>query len=492
MSNYTPTLQPERRYGIVGGLGAIGGADLLSKMIRAALRTGEMRAADIAFEQRHFDEGSAAAEPGYDPTHRKFYVYNVLKAMESRGVNVALIPCFVSHTFLNEIEPELAIQVVSLFDALRERIRCEYPDVRTIGVLTSSHVRSTGLFEREFSGIADILHPASPVQSEMLMDAIYGPLGVRAGHHAGQCVEQLTDVCAHLIAAGADIIVPGMTEISVLIDVLRPRVPVPLIDANLVYAEHALQVAPERAPRQFKLGVLGGVGPAATVDFMRKIVRLTQAARDQDHIKVVVEQNPQIPDRTANLVGDGDDPTIALLATCQRLEADGADAVAIPCNTAHAYVRRIQRHLGIPIVNMLSEVVAHVRAQMPDVCRLGLLATSGTVASGVYREVVEPAGMRLLEPDAALQAQVMQAIYGARGVKAGHTSGECSDHLAAAIEHLHRRGAQAVILGCTELPLIELPSHVRQCVPLLDPTEILASRCVRLAQHGPRPESRRE
>lgn len=492
MSNYTPTLQPERRYGIVGGLGAIGGSDLLSKMIRAALRTGEMRAADIAFEQRHFDEGSAAAEPGYDPTHRKFYVYNVLKAMESRGVNVALIPCFVSHTFLNEIEPELAIQVVSLFDALRERIRCEYPGVRTIGVLTSSHVRSTGLFEREFSGIADILHPASPVQSEMLMDAIYGPLGVRAGHHAGQCVEQLTDVCAHLIAAGADIIVPGMTEISVLIDVLRPRVPVPLIDANLVYAEHALQVAPERAPRQFKLGVLGGVGPAATVDFMRKIVRLTQAARDQDHIKVVVEQNPQIPDRTANLVGDGDDPTIALLATCQRLEADGADAVAIPCNTAHAYVRRIQRHLGIPIVNMLSEVVAHVRAQMPDVCRLGLLATSGTVASGVYREVVEPAGMRLLEPDAALQAQVMQAIYGARGVKAGHTSGECSDHLAAAIEHLHRRGAQAVILGCTELPLIELPSHVRQCVPLLDPTEILASRCVRLAQHGPRPESRRE
>ncbi len=484
MSNSIGKGQLQHKYGVVGGLGAIGGADLLSKMIRATQRSAQMRGADIAFEQRHFDEGQAAAEPTYDPTRRKFYVYNVLKAMEARGINVALIPCFVSHTFLNEVTPELDIRVVSLFDALRDRVRREHPDVKTIGVLTSTYVQQSGIFEREFEGIANIIYPDPQEQSASLMNAIYGAQGVRAGHHGGECVEQLVDVCTRLVADGAELILPGMTEVAVMTDVLRPRVPVPLIDSNLVYAEFAIGVEAEPPARAFKLGVVGGVGPAATVDFMHKIVRLTQASRDQDHIKVVVEQNPQIPDRTANLIGSGEDPTIAMLATCKRLEADGANAVAIPCNTAHAYVTRIQPHLGIPIVNMLSEVVAYVRAQMPEVSRLGLLATSGTVASGVYREIVEPAGMTLLVPDAPVQERVMQSIYGERGVKAGHTAGECSEHLAAAIEHMLGKGAQAIILGCTELPLIEIAPDIRQSVALLDPTEILARRCVWLARDG--------
>lgn len=482
MSNTNSKGRAERRFGVVGGLGAIGGADLLSKMIRANQRTAGSRASDIAFEQRHFDEGQAAAESTYDPTRRKFYVYNVLKAMEGRGINVALIPCFVSHTFLKEVTPELGIRVVDIFDALRERIRGEFPGVKTIGVLTSTYVQKTGIFEREFEGIAKIIYPASQEQSDKLMDAIYGPRGVRAGHHGGECVDQLVDVCTHLVADGAEVILPGMTEVSVLIDILRPRLPAPIIDANLVYAEHAIGADPERPRHQFKLGVLGGVGPAATVDFMHKLVSLTQAARDQDHIKVIVEQNPQIPDRTANLIGSGEDPTIAMLATCRRLEANGADAVAIPCNTAHAFVGRIQSQLGIPIVNMLSEVVAFVRTRMPEVSRLGLLATSGTVASGVYREIVEPAGMTLLVPDETVQARVMASIYGDRGVKAGHTSGECSEHLRAAIEHLRERGAEAIILGCTELPLIELDAALRRSIALLDPTEILARSCVELAR----------
>ena len=316
------------------------------------------------------------------------------------------------------------------------------------------------------------------------MPAVYGPEGIKAGRLKGRTVERVAAACENLISLGADVIVLGSTELPVLIDRLQPRVGVPILDVNQAYAEFAIAFEGAMRSPPFKIGVVGGVGPAATVDFMNKVVTRTKAARDQDHIKMVVEQNPQIPDRTANLIGDGDDPTIPLYSTCKRLEADGADAIAIPCNTAHAYVARIQKHLGVPIVNMLSETVAHIRAAHPDVRNVGLLATSGTVQSGVYQEIVEDAGLTLITPDAPLQSRVMEAIYGEAGVKAGFTEGQCRDDLAAGIAHVRDKGAEVVILGCTELPLIapKQDEADRNRFPvLLDPTDILARKCVALA-----------
>ena len=124
---------------------------------------------------------------------------------------------------------------------------------------------------------------------------------------------------------------------------------------------------------------------------MDKIVRNTPAGRDQEHIKLVVEQNPQIPDRTKNLIGDGIDPTIALYSTCKRLEADEADIIAIPCNTAHAFVERIQPYLSIPIVNMLFETAECIRREHRSCKRIGLLATSGTIGSRVYHDAIADA-----------------------------------------------------------------------------------------------------
>jgi aspartate racemase len=476
----TPVVD-KRRFGIVGGLGALGSADVLLKMIRASQHTAALRGTDIAFEQRHFDEKQGVAAPGYDPTRRKFYVYSALREMEARGIDTALVPCFVSHTFLPEIVPEVSLRVVNLFDALRQHLRVALPGVGTIGVLTSTFLRDAGMFERELGDQVRVLYPDGATQAEQLMPAIYGPSGVRAGHHGGECLERMRAACLQLVEAGAEVIVPGVTEIPVLIDSLRPLVPVPVLDSNRIYAEYALGADTGAPRREFKLGVVGGVGPAATVDFMDKVVRLTAARRDQDHIKMVVEQNPQIPDRTANLIGRGEDPTIALLATCMRLKADGADAVAIPCNTAHAYVDRIQPYLGIPIINMLTEVVRHIRSTQGDVQRVGLLATSGTVDTGVYRGVVEAAGLSLVVPEASMQAQVMDVIYGEQGVKAGFTSGLCSRQLVEAIAHLRARGAQVIVLGCTELPLVALPDPVHRDMVLVDPTAILAARCVALA-----------
>ncbi len=485
MAEHWVNLAAPRKYGVVGGLGAVAGVDTLLKMIK----TTPQQQFDIAFEQHPFADAGLAADEAYDPTRRKFYVYDALKSMERSGVDVALVPCFVSHSFLAELTPELGLSVVSLLDALHARIKMDHPYARSIGVLTSNFVKNSGLFERAFGDHWSVIYPDPDVQTHDLMTAVYGPRGIRNGHHDVQCLDGLAKACENLIQRGAEVIVPGLTEIPVFIEALRERVAVPVIDSNQAYAEYALFVGAAQPQRTFKVGVVGGVGPAATVDFMRKVVQLTKATRDQDHIKMLVEQNPQIPDRTANLVADGEDPTIPLLATSKRLEAGGADVIVIPCNTAHAFVERIEPHLNVPILNMLTEVKKHIQHRLPDVRRVGLLATSGTVASGVYHEAFAGSGIALLVPDEAVQERVMAAIYGDTGVKAGHTSGRCSADLAAAIAYMGEIGAQAVILGCTELPLIELPPEAQAALPLVDPTHVLAAACVALATAG-KPESR--
>lgn len=469
------------RYGVIGGLGAIGSADVLNKIVRTAQQCEPQNSIDISFEQRKFDDGSGIADENYSPIRRKFYVYNLLKNMTDK-VDHALIPCFLSHTFIEEITPEISFNVVDIFDALLDYIKRTHPNSKKIGVLTSSYVRDSGIFERKFENNYEIVYPNNEVQRDSLMKSIYGKTGIKNGHHSGNSIQLLLDSCHNLIDQGVDIIVPGLSEIPVLIDALQPFISVPILDSNQIYADYALLRTEKNKSHEFKLGILGGVGPAATVDFMRKIVNLTEAKRDQDHIKIVVEQNPQIPDRTANLISNGDDPSIAMLATCQKLESDGANAIAIPCNTAHAFVTEIQSYIGIPIINMLTSVVDYIENINLPITKVGLLATSGTVASGVYHKIIGSSGRETITPSPEIQVSVMEAIYGSFGVKAGYVSGECSQHVMKAIQHLSENGAEVIILGCTELPLINLDSTRLKNILLLDPTEILAQRCVALAK----------
>ena len=185
-------------------------------------------------------------------------------------------------------------------------------------------------------------------------------------------------------------------------------------------------------------------------------------------------------------IGGGIDPCVEIFATCRQLELDAADFIAIPCNTAHAYISRVQPYLGIPVVNMLAETVAYIHRHHPQRRRVGLLGTSGTIDSRVYHGFVETAGLELVVPDPEHQALVMRAIYGDRGVKAGFTDGLCREDLLCAIEHVVGQGAEIVLLGCTELPLIQaMDEDFRvgdQRVVLLDPTTILAQRCVALVR----------
>ncbi|MFJ9907061.1 aspartate/glutamate racemase family protein [Streptomyces sp. NPDC101152] len=228
------------------------------------------------------------------------------------------------------------------------------------------------------------------------------------------------------------------------------------------------------------IGILGGMGPAATADFYAKLVATTPGTSDQDHLRTVIWSDPTIPDRTEALLGDGPDPTPWLLDGGRVLREAGATVIAIPCNTAHAFVPRIVDHVGLPIVHMIGEVARHLTTLNPRIRTVGLLATSGTLRAGLYQEWLEGAGIRLLLPDAADQEdEVMTAIH---AVKAGARDATATALLSRAARRLTERGAQAVIAGCTEIPL-GLPADAVD-VPLIDPSLVLAQALVRRAGPG--------
>lgn len=479
------------RFGIIGGLGTLGPADLFCKLARALPTAPGEGQAGVIFEQRPFHEGLHPGAATASQSGRKLYVFDLLRSYESRGAQAILLPCFLSHTFLAELQAEVQVPIVDMVAAVKDDILRRHPGARKIGILTSDYVRARRLFERYFDE-ADwqIIYPGEKTQVGCVMAAIYAAGGLKSGRASAHSVELLAQACSELVEQGADLIVPGFSEIPVVIDALRGR-GFQMLDAHQAYVQSALSV--DRVGREaLKVGVVGGVGPAATVDFLGKVVRNTPARKDQDHIKMVIEQNPQIPDRTANLLRQEADPTIALYATCKRLESEGANVIAIPCNTAHAYVDRIQPYLSIPILNMLTETVRHIVDKYGKGATVGLLATSGTLESRVYHEAA--AGqLELIVPDPEFQAMVMESIYGAQGAKAGHTQGPCADLLRAAIAHLMARDARIHILGCTELPLIFAQTETFQAgggtVALVDPTDVLAKRCVQWAQAADNPES---
>lgn len=475
----------QHTFGVIGGLGSLAGADLFFKLVRSEPALAEQDAFHFLFEQHPFRDVRAPLNAICSMTARKLYVFQVCQSLVQRRVNSILLPCFASHTFREELQNELSVPIVDMMVALRRHVDSIATKGAVLGVVASDFVRQSGLFEKYFADRYDIVYP-SGLNQAFVMSAIYSEDGIKAGKLEGHAVEHLAHACEDLQRRGAEWILPGATELSLVCQALQRR-GYPVLDGNALYAEHAVSFTAPRQRRVFKLGIVGGVGPAATVDFMDKVVRNTPASRDQDHIKMVVEQNPQIPDRTAHLLHQEADPTVSLYATCKRLESEGASAIAIPCNTAHAFVQHIQPYLAIPIVNMLTETIASIRAQYGTVRPVGLLATSGTIASRVYHDAAQAAGITLMTPTEAFQEHVMSAIYGEHGVKAGHVDGACRDSLRAAIEHLALSGAKVIILGCTELPLIYAETNAfglanGKSVVLVDPTAVLARHCVRLAQ----------
>ena len=219
------------------------------------------------------------------------------------------------------------------------------------------------------------------------------------------------------------------------------------------------------------------MAPLSTEDLYHKIILATPAQRDQDHLHVIIEADPSVPDRSSFLRGNGPDPLPALTRGARRLADAGADFIAIPCNTAHAFLPELRTRVAVPFLAMVAETAERVRADYPQARRVGILATEGTIATGLYHATLRARGLEPLQPDEAGQRLVSAAI---EAVKGGDTGPEPGAWLVEAGEALIAAGAEVLLAACTELPLVLTPAMVP--VPLLDPTQVLAEAAVREAR----------
>ncbi len=227
------------------------------------------------------------------------------------------------------------------------------------------------------------------------------------------------------------------------------------------------------------IGVLGGMGPESTAELLVRITRLTPAAVEQDHLRVVIDSNPWIPNRTEALLSGDLQPVIdALVGTASTLERAGAGVIGIPCNTAHAFLVDLRKAVDVPFVDMVGATAARVRGELDEGSVVGLLATDGTLRTRLYHEALAELGLEAVAPvSAGIQNAVMDALD---TVKLHGVVESAQAPLAAAIRDVAARGAVALIAGCTEVSLIltRYPPALRW----FDPLTVLAEELVAAAR----------
>ena len=221
------------------------------------------------------------------------------------------------------------------------------------------------------------------------------------------------------------------------------------------------------------IGILGGMGPLATADLFRKIVTMTKAGCDNDHIRIYIDDNAQIPDRTAAILSGGKDPAPVMADSLRKLVACGADCIIMPCNTAHYFLPRLQEMTEVPFLSML-EATAKACAKDFAGKTAAILATKGTLATGLYEQALQAEGVAYLVPDAEEQDALMRVIYD--GVKADAAPESYRADMEMVLDRLTAKGADYFILGCTELPLAAELLVIPQAT--IDPTAELAKAAI--------------
>lgn len=224
------------------------------------------------------------------------------------------------------------------------------------------------------------------------------------------------------------------------------------------------------------IGIIGGMGPLAAVRLFERIVTLTKAAGDNEHIPMIIDNNTSIPDRTAAILYNGENPIYQLVRSALRLELMGADFIIIACNTAHYYYDEIIRHVKIPVINMIEETVGYIKEKHPELRCAGLLATEGTCRSRIYERAFDRAGLRVLVPEPDGQKHITELIY---GIKKGCENIDPSAAIGV-VSQLKMRGAEVIVLGCTELPIAA--DRYNLCGNYIDSLEVLAERAVSYAK----------
>ena len=198
-----------------------------------------------------------------------------------------------------------------------------------------------------------------------------------------------------------------------------------------------------------KLGVIGGLGPMATALFMKMVIEMTDAESDQDHIEMIIYNCPQIPDRTSYILGRTmQSPAPEMIRIGQKLTMDGAELIAVPCVTASYFYEELAAGISVPVINILREVCGCLKRR--NIQCVGLMATSGTIAGGVFQKALAEAGYDLILPDSGVQEDIMHIIY--ENVKANRPVE--LNRFDRAAQRLKDAGAEIIILGCTELSVV--------------------------------------
>ena len=203
------------------------------------------------------------------------------------------------------------------------------------------------------------------------------------------------------------------------------------------------------------IGIIGGMGPAATIDLYKKIVENTKAEKDQEHIHVIIDSYPQIEDRTEYILYGGKNPAPRLIESAKRLESAGADALIMPCNTAHYFAKDIENIVNIPLIHIVKCSAEAVKNNYPKTKKIGLIATKGTIKAKIYNNILKDYGFETL------------------------TLEEYSRLFQQCIDEIADLGADLLIAGCTEIPL--LMPYVKTKLPVIDATYELACAAVKFA-----------
>jgi aspartate racemase len=230
--------------------------------------------------------------------------------------------------------------------------------------------------------------------------------------------------------------------------------------------------------REKIVGVIGGMGPEATVDFMHRLIAATPARDDTDHLRVLVDNNPKVPSRIAALIEqNGEDPTSALCEMAQKLEAHGADFLVIPCNTAHYYLPAIAQSVHIPLLDMVGLSIEKLTAIRPKPTRVGVLASPAVRLIGLYESRMEEAGLTAIFPNPEHEAALLDII---RAVKAGQLKQHHQQRYDEIAGTLSEEGAEVLLIACTELSVMG-PLH-STTLRAMDALDALVEATVRTAR----------
>lgn len=226
------------------------------------------------------------------------------------------------------------------------------------------------------------------------------------------------------------------------------------------------------------IGIIGGMGPMATADLFEKIIKSTPANSDQEHLKVIVYNNPQIPSRIDAIINGTESPLKELISSAQLLEKAGADVLVMPCNTAHFWYQDIQKAVNIKLINMIENTADYVNVHKSDSNeKFMLFASAATIKTEMYQKAFSAKGLIVLAPNIEEQRVVSLAI---KEAKAGRLEANSNIKLLSEIIlKYHKMGIYSFIAGCTEIPL--LFPHTSGDYQPIDPTKILAQTVVQQA-----------